>query len=154
MKNSIPLMAMAFLFFGMAHAQGASPSAAAPPHRLTATEVEAAHAGAPFRQFSAWLEAFNSGDRSRLGAFLEQQWPSARLDPEMNMREQSVGFELRALKAATATSLTGLLQERNSDSFARFTLVLEPDEPHRISSLSRRPIPRPANAQRLSRPLR
>jgi D-alanyl-D-alanine carboxypeptidase len=145
MKNSIPQMVMAFLFLGTAHAQGTAPPTDASPRRLTATEVEAAHAGAPFRQFSAWLEAFNSGDRSRLGAFLEQQWPSARLDPEMNMREQSGGFELRALEAATATSLAGLLQERNSDSFARFTLVIEPDEPHRISSLSRRLIPRPAD---------
>jgi len=145
MKNPIPLMTMAFLFLGTAHSQGTAPSAAAPPRRLTAGELEAAHAGAPFRQFSAWLEAFNSGDRSRLGLFLEQQWPSGHLDPEMNLREQSGGFELRALEEATATTLTGLMQERNSDSFARFTLVLEPDEPHRISSLNRRLIPRPAD---------
>lgn len=145
MKNSIPLMAMAFLFFGTAHAQGTAPPPRAPPHRLNASELEAAHAGTPFRQFSAWLEAFNSGDRSRLGMFLEQQWPSARLEPEMNLREQSGGFELRALEEATATTLTGLMQERNSDSFARFTLALEPEEPHRIASLNRRLIPRPAD---------
>ncbi len=145
MKNSIPLMAMAFLFFGTAHAQGAAPPPGAPPRRLNASELEAARAGAPFRQFSAWLDAFNSGDRSRLSMFLEQQWPAARLDPEMNLREQSGGFELRALEEATATTLTGLVQERNSDSFARFTLVLEPEEPHRITSLNRRLIPRPAD---------
>ena len=44
----------------------------------------------------------------------------------MNFRERTGGFELRALEQASATSLTGLVQERDSDQFARFILVVEP----------------------------
>jgi D-alanyl-D-alanine carboxypeptidase len=146
MKNLIHLLSLALIFTGSAHAQSATASPPeTSPRRLTASEIEAARAGAPFRQFSVWLEAFNSGDRSRVRLFLEQQWPSGNLDREMSLREQSGGFELRTLEEATATSLTGLVQERDSDSFARFTLVVEPDEPHRISALSRRLVPRPAD---------
>src|SRR6516165_6215375 len=50
------------------------------PPKLTASEAEAARSGAPFRQFSAWLEAFNSGDRNRMSDFLKAYYPSANLD--------------------------------------------------------------------------
>jgi hypothetical protein len=36
---------------------------------MTAEEAAKARTGVPFRQFSAWLEAFNSGDRTRIGKF-------------------------------------------------------------------------------------
>lgn len=120
----------------------AGPEPAAPA--MTESETAAARAGAPFLQFSAWLEAFNSGDPSRLRGFLETSYPSANVDGVMNFRGRTGGLELRALEQATATTLTGLVQERGSDQFGRFTIVVEPDEPHRITQLPIRAIPRPA----------
>ena len=38
--------------------------------------LEAARATPPFRQFSAWLEAFNSGDRERIRQFLAANYPT------------------------------------------------------------------------------
>ncbi|MBV8847242.1 MAG: beta-lactamase family protein, partial [Bryobacterales bacterium] len=127
------------------------PPELAPP-KLTAAETEAARKGAPFRQFSAWLEVFNSGDRSRISDFLKANFPSANLDGQMNFRERTGGFEVRALEQADATSLTGLVQERGSDQFGRFTIVVEPEEPHRITRFPVAAIPRPAEfaVQRMS----
>ena len=125
--------------------QPAQPPPGLAPPKMTASEAEAARKGVPFRQFSAWLAAFNSGDRTRIGQFLETNYPSMKLDAQMNFRERTGGFELRALEQATATTLTGLVQERGSDQFARFVLVVEPAEPNRIARLGFAGIPRPAD---------
>jgi D-alanyl-D-alanine carboxypeptidase len=125
--------------------QRAQPPAEMAPPKMTAEEDAAARKGAPFRQFSGWLEAFNTGDRTRIGQFLEANYPSTKLDGQMNFRERTGGLELRALEQATATTLTGLVQERDSDQFGRFTLEVEPEEPHRIARLPINAIPRPAD---------
>ena len=124
--------------------QPAQPPPGMTPPKLTPAEQDAARKGAPFRQFSAWLEAFNSGDRARLSQFLDAGFPTAKIDQQMNFRERSGGFEFRALEQATPTSVTGLIQERGSDQFARFTLVVEPAEPNRIVRFPIQAIPRPA----------
>jgi CubicO group peptidase (beta-lactamase class C family) len=124
------------------------------PPKLTAAELEAARATPPFRQFSAWLEAFNSGDRERIRQFLADNHPTRNPDGEMAFRAQTGGFELRALEQASPTSATGLVQERDGDTFARFTIVVEPAEPHRITSFRLGVVPRPAEfaVPRLSEP--
>jgi D-alanyl-D-alanine carboxypeptidase len=123
--------------------QPATPPADLAPPKLSSSEAAAARASAPFLQFSAWLEVFNAGDRDRFRQFVETRFPSANVDGQMNFRERTGGFELRALEYATATTATGILQERNSDQFARFTVVVEAAEPHRITSLPITAIPRP-----------
>ena len=128
---------------GLRFQQAQPPPELAPP-KMTASEDAAARKGAPFRQFSAWLAAFNSGDKTRIGQFLETNYPSMKLDAQVNFRERTGGFELRALEQATATMLTGLVQERNSDQFGRFVLVVEPAEPNRITRFGINAIPRPA----------
>lgn len=97
------------------------------------------------RQFSAWLNAFNSGDRATLQQFFEKNY-AARvkdLDRELGFREQTGGFELEKAEESTATRLSGLVKERSSDQFARFTMDVEPAEPHHIAKLDLRAIPRP-----------
>jgi CubicO group peptidase (beta-lactamase class C family) len=125
----------------------ASPPSNSPPGpELTEAEVAAVRTQPSFHQFSAWLAAFNSGDRAQYRQFLENNFPTrvSNLDEEMNFRARSGGFEFRKLEQASATRVSGLVQERDSDQFARFTLEVEPAEPHRIVSLSLMAIPRPA----------
>ena len=145
MKYLVRLLLLAFLFAGTSHAQTPANASEAPTRRLTASQTEAARSGAPFRTFTAWLEAFNTGDRERMRQFLERSWPSDNLDRQMSFREVTSGFELRALEEVTPTSVTGLVQERDSDVFARFNLVVEPAESPQIKSLNLRIIPRPAD---------
>jgi D-alanyl-D-alanine carboxypeptidase len=124
--------------------QPAQPPPELAPPKLTPAEAEAARTGAPFRQLSAWLETFNGGDREQLQQYLSANYPSANIGQQMNFRAQTGGFEFRALEQATPTSAVGLVQERDSDQFARFVLVVEPEAPHKIARLGLNAIPRPA----------
>ena len=97
------------------------------------------------RQFSAWLDVFNSGDRERYAKFLADSFPArlALLDEEMAFREFTGGFDLRKLERVSPTEVSGLVQERDSDQFARFELTVAATEPHVIASLDLTAIPRP-----------
>jgi len=125
----------------------ASPPSKRPaPRGLTQAETAAAKKQPSFQQFSAWLTAFNTGDRAQYRQFLEKNFPTRvqRLDQEMDFRARTGGFDFRKLEESSATRVSGLLQERDSDQFGRFALEVEPAEPHRIVTLSLMAVPRPA----------
>src|ERR1043166_9604961 len=113
------------------------------PPKLTPAQAEAARSGAPFRQFAAWLDAFNSADRERIQKYLEANYPTANLDGQLAFRQQTGGFDLRALEQATPTTVVGLVQERQSDRFARFSLTID-TATHTITRFPLNAIPRPA----------
>jgi CubicO group peptidase (beta-lactamase class C family) len=117
-----------------------------PPPEMTEAEIETARTQPSCRQFSAWLAAFNSGDKDQYRQFLENNFPTraSSLNRDMDLRQRSAGFELRKLEQGSATQVSGLVQERDSDQFARFTLKVEPAEPHHILFVSLMAIPRPA----------
>lgn len=132
----------------------------APPHRVAdftlrgiPTPAEFGMAGGPQvanspaeQQFRAWLTLFNSGDRDALLTFLTNNYPSRlpRIGDDMNFRESTGGFDFRKTVTATETEFAGLVQEHNSDQFARVVVSVEPDPPHRIVNLNLRTVPRPA----------
>lgn len=97
------------------------------------------------RQFSAWLDAFNSGNRETYRRFLESSMPQRLkdLDREMDFRERSGGFEWRKSEDSTPTRFSAIVQERGSDQFARIAIEVDPTEPHRIAKVDLRAIPRP-----------
>jgi D-alanyl-D-alanine carboxypeptidase len=97
-------------------------------------------------QFSAWLGAFNSGERARLEAFLRQYKNPGDQDVNgaLGFRQQTGGFDLRKIEESTSTRIAGLVQERDSDQFARFAIEVEAEAPHRITRLDLQAIPRPA----------
>jgi D-alanyl-D-alanine carboxypeptidase len=97
-------------------------------------------------QFSAWLEVFNRGDRDRYAEFLTASFPSRldSLDTAMVFRERTGGLDLRKLDLVSTTEATALVQERDSDQFARVELTVDAAEPHVIISLKLAAIPRPA----------
>jgi CubicO group peptidase (beta-lactamase class C family) len=117
-----------------------------PPPEMSQAETAQAQTQPSFHQFSAWLAAFNSGNRVQYRQFLENNFPTrvSRLDQDMDFRDRTGGLEFRKLEQGSATKVSGLVQERGSDQFARFTLEVEPAEPHHIVSLGLRAIPRPA----------
>jgi D-alanyl-D-alanine carboxypeptidase len=99
------------------------------------------------RQCAAWLESFNLGDREAFKNFLEKNYPSGveRLDRDMQFRQMTGGFDFRKTEESSPTKLVALVQERRSDQFGRLTLEVEAGDPHRITSLELRAIPRPAD---------
>lgn len=96
-------------------------------------------------QTTAWLKAFNSGDRDLYLDFLKRNHPSRseHVDEEMGFREMTGGFEIKKVEESTPTKLVALVQERLSDQFARLTVEVEAAEPHRIVNLDLNAIDRP-----------
>jgi CubicO group peptidase (beta-lactamase class C family) len=99
------------------------------------------------RQFFAWLDAFDSGDKARLEQFLKEHYPAraGALDREMQFRDETGGFEFKDFDrdGSTTSKFVGIVQERASDQFARFVMEVDGDG-RTITSLSLNIIPRPA----------
>ena len=98
------------------------------------------------RLFRAWLAAFNSGDRARYTTFIKRNWPTWvwLIDRDLGLREFTGGFALRKVGGASATHVTGWVQERGSDQFVRFTMWMSAAKASKILALDLVPIPRPA----------
>ncbi|GAC1632316.1 MAG: hypothetical protein NVS9B14_05380 [Candidatus Acidiferrum sp.] len=99
------------------------------------------------KQFTAWLTAFNSGDRATLLAFFEKNYPQRvqQIDDVMEFRENTGGFELKKTEEVTATKFSALVKEKDSDQFARLTMEVEEAEPHKIKgNVELRSCPTPA----------
>src|SRR5437764_12690162 len=63
----------------------------------------------------------------------------------MAFREMTGRFDLKKVEPSTSdTQVALLLQERNSDQFARLTVEVESAEPHKIVGIGLMAIPRPA----------
>jgi D-alanyl-D-alanine carboxypeptidase len=97
-------------------------------------------------QFSAWLATFNSGDRAQMEEFVSHfKDPNEHeLNGTMGFRQSTGGFELRKVEGSAPLRVSGLVQERDSDQFARFTMDVEAEAPHKITRFDLRVIPRPA----------
>jgi CubicO group peptidase (beta-lactamase class C family) len=54
------------------------------------------------------------------------------------------GFDLRKIEESSATRMSGLLQERSSDQFARFAMAVEDNAPHLITEWRLDAVPTPA----------
>ncbi|HYL85150.1 MAG TPA: serine hydrolase domain-containing protein [Candidatus Angelobacter sp.] len=118
----------------------ASLLAAAPRAQVPFPDTPAAH------QFAIWLEAFNATDRAKLLDFLQNNNPPRAddIDGELGFRRMTGGFVFKKTEESTATRLTGIVKERESDTFARFTLEVEPAEPHRVTKFDLEQIAIPA----------
>jgi len=97
-------------------------------------------------QLSAWLTAFDSHDRATLLAYLQKNAPDrvAHIDDELDFGRRTGGFDLRKVRDCDDTTCAALVQERNSDQFARANIEVDPAPPHLIKKLDIRAIPRPA----------
>ena len=93
----------------------------------------------------AWLDAFNSGDRIRLEAYLTRYEPDHkdRLDFLVNFRERTGGFDLIRIEKSEPLHLEALVKERDSDTFGRLTLDISGSNPPTVTHLNLNRIPRP-----------
>jgi D-alanyl-D-alanine carboxypeptidase len=100
----------------------------------------------PGEQFSAWLAAFNSGERAQLEAFRSHYAKPEEhsVDDHFAFRQQTGGFHLQKIEDSTATQLSGLVQERGSDQFAHFQMEVEAAAPYKVTRLELRAVKRPA----------
>jgi D-alanyl-D-alanine carboxypeptidase len=98
------------------------------------------------RVLSAWLAAFDSGDRQQLLHYLQTYDPRhvKRLDEEMAFRRMTGGFDLRKITSSTPTKITALVQEHVSDSFANLELRVDDKPPYHVTAFGLGLTDRPA----------
>lgn len=98
------------------------------------------------RAFSAWLEAFNSGDSAKLEQFYKIYGPDKlpHLSEEVNFRAITGGFDVREIEPSTPTAVTALIQERLSDQFFRITFGVQSAPPYELTKRKMTPVDRPS----------
>jgi len=95
------------------------------------------------KSFSAWLDAFNSGDRAKLEAVARQFQEPRPVEGMLGFRNTTGGFDLKKITASTPTSVSVLVQERSGDQMAEGTMEVTAEPPHKITRWGLRAIPRP-----------
>jgi hypothetical protein len=93
------------------------------------------------RTFKAWLEAFNSGDRAQLDAYLHKYDPAKPVDDEMNFRGMTGGFDLLQILKSEPLRLEFLVKERRSETQAIGKLEVKEGDPAQVASLGLRAVP-------------
>lgn len=94
--------------------------------------------------FTAWLTAFNSGDRERIRSFDETyRREPPPVEQTLGFREQTGGFELVRVEKSDDTTLVALVKERAGDNVARLELTLDAGAPPKIANFGLRIVPRP-----------
>jgi hypothetical protein len=86
------------------------------------------------RTMSAWLEAFNSGDRTRLDDYYKKYDREKHADDVMGFRDRVGGFELVSIEKSEPLRIVFLLKERNSGMRALAKLQVSDSDPPRVSS--------------------
>jgi len=103
----------------------------------------------------AWIDAFDSGDETRIREFDEAHSPEMKpLEETMAWRDQTGGFTLLSVEKSEPLSITALLREKDSEWAARVTLSLRPDDASKIAKLvfAGMPVPREYAQARMTEP--
>jgi Peptidase family S41/N-terminal domain of Peptidase_S41 in eukaryotic IRBP len=121
MSLRVFLVTILFLVSGLALADAPAP---------LIPDTPAGHA------LSLWLEAFNSGDRARLEAFIKTYTPTRDVDREMGFRMQTGGFDLLSIEESTRTEIAFRVKERVSATQAIGVMQVKDADPAVISNFN------------------
>src|SRR5688572_27208225 len=88
-----------------------------------------------------WLEAFNSGDRDRIAAYIQKYEPSMGLDATMSFRSQTGGFDLVSIDSSESRRVQFRVKEKSRPTTAIGRIEIKEGDPPRIGNFSLRAIP-------------
>ena len=77
----------------------------------------------------AWLDAFNSGDSARMGAYYARYQPDRVLSAELGFREQTGGFTLVSIERSEPRHIEFTAKERSGPNTAYGAIDLSTAEP-------------------------
>ncbi|MGA2132812.1 MAG: S41 family peptidase [Bryobacteraceae bacterium] len=89
----------------------------------------------------AWLEAFNSGDRVRIQAYITRYEPDKPVDAYTGFREQTGGFELLGIDRSEKLSIEFRVKEVASRTTAVGKITVKDADPPQVANFSLRAIP-------------
>lgn len=90
---------------------------------------------------TAWLDAFNSGDRARIQAYLAKYEPTKPLDATVAFREQTGGFELLGIDKSERLHIEFRVKEKGSPTTAFGKIEVKDADPAEVVSFPLRAIP-------------
>lgn len=96
--------------------------------------------------FDAWLQAFNSGDRAKVAAYLDKYEPNdkGQIDMILQDRTQSGGLEVLKVESSAPLRLELLMKERTRGNHLRVNFQLVDSAALEVKSIELRPMPPPA----------
>jgi hypothetical protein len=93
------------------------------------------------RTFKAWLDAFNSGDRAQIAAYVQKYQPKGSVDGLLSFRTQTGGFELLEILKSEPLYLEYIVKERRSDTRAVGKIDVKNGEPAEVANFMLLAIP-------------
>jgi hypothetical protein len=103
--------------------------------QVTIPDTPAGHA------LTAWLDAFNSGDKARIDAYIKTYDPKSTADFFTSFRGQTGGFDLLAIESSEPFLLKFRVKEKASPTVAMGSVQLSSAEPHHVETFGLRAIP-------------
>lgn len=89
----------------------------------------------------AWLEAFNSGDRARIEAYVQKHDPSRPVDGQVGFRNQTGGFDLLSIDKSERTQIQFRVKEKTGPTTAIGRFEVKDGDPPQVVSWTVRAIP-------------
>lgn len=89
----------------------------------------------------AWLDAFNSGDRDKIQAYLTKYEPNKPLDPTVAFRNQTGGFDLLGIDKSDRLHIEFRAKEKAGPTNAVGKIELKDAEPAQVVTFGLRAIP-------------
>src|SRR5712691_13092215 len=96
--------------------------------------------------FAGYLEALNSGNKDKLGAFIKAHRPDRpdALDRMLDLRWNTGGFDLYSIESSQALNIQAVLREREgTDRYIRMSVAVNDGDPAVITNISLMVIPPP-----------
>ncbi len=93
------------------------------------------------RTLRAWMDAFNSGDRARIEAYVKTVDPSQSVDGMISFRNQTGGFDLLSIESSEPRHIRFLVKEKNGSTTALGNLLVKDGEPPAVETFGIRALP-------------
>ncbi len=93
------------------------------------------------RTLQAWLDAFNSGDREKVDAYVKTIDTSQSVDGMIGFRQQTGGFDLVSIESSEPLHIRFRVKERGGPTTALGNLIVKDGQPPRVDSFGLRALP-------------
>lgn len=93
------------------------------------------------RTLRGWLEAFNSGDRSKMEAYVKTIYPTESVDEMLSFRQQTGGFDLTRIESSEPLKVRFRVKERDGPTTALGSLIVKNGQPPTVESFALRLLP-------------
>lgn len=93
------------------------------------------------RTLQAWLDAFNSGDQSKLEAYVRNVDASQSVEQMLSFRKQTGGFELVSIESSEPTHIRFRLKEKGGPTIALGNFLVKDGNPPMVVTFGLRALP-------------